>query len=232
MAWYYGSDTGTAGFPTCKGAQPPFYIGKIGAGKSGSENSGFNESTAQSAGSTQTFAFWDLEGPGSNTDGLTMTQWGTAQAQAFVESWQTGYYGSKAYLGGTTFFLDIESGNDGWSVGTETDRQQILNGSLDYLSNVSNVINGPGSAGVYTSPSTWTEMFGNYISPYPFVFWYAGTDSPNCTQAQTEFSTYPQSSVGGWKTMIWQFESSAAADFDITPYEGYWTQGYWSPIQA
>ena len=112
------------------------------------------------------------------------------------------------------------------------DRQQILIGALDYLSSVSNVINESGSTRVYTSPGTWTKMFGDYISPYPFGLWYAGTNSPDCTEAQTEFSTYPQASVGGWKTMIWQFEASATADFDITPYEGYWTKGYWSPIQA
>ena len=98
-----------------------------------------------------------------------------------MQAWQTGYCADRNYLGGTTFFLDIEWGNNGWGTqtspaGTLTDRQQILNGALDYLSNVSNVINESGTAGVYISPSTWTERFEDYTSPYPFVFWYAGTD--------------------------------------------------------
>ena len=78
-------------------------------------------------------------------------------------------------------------------------------------------------------------MFGDYISPYPFVFWYAGTDCVNCTEAQASFSTYPQASVGGWKTMIWQYQASPGCgiqDFDITPYEGYFLNGYWTPVQA
>ncbi len=230
MAWYYGSDGSTSGFPTCKGAEPPFYIGRIGAGTGGFENREFNVATANAAAPPQTFGYWDLEGPGNTPGSMTNTQWGTAQAQAFVEAWQTGAYCE--YVGGRTFFLDSESGNSGWNVGTETDRQEILIGALDYLSNVDNVINEPGAAGVYTSPDTWTSFFGSYTSPYPFVFWYAGTDSPDCTQAQTQFSTYPQASVGGWKTMIWQFQASNATDFDITPYEGYWLNGYWKPVQA
>lgn len=111
MAWYYGSDTGTAGFPSCTGSAPPFYIGKLGAGNTGSSSnsSAFNKTTAQDASKPLTFAFWDLEGPGSNPGGMTMTQWGTDQAQAFVDAWLNGAY--KDYVGGTTFFLDIESEN-------------------------------------------------------------------------------------------------------------------------
>ncbi len=94
MAWYYGSDSGTAGFPACTGAAPFFYIGKIGGGTTPGADGAFNTTTASTAGTSQTFAYWDLEGPTANPGGMTMTQWGTAQAQAFVEAWLNGAYGS------------------------------------------------------------------------------------------------------------------------------------------
>lgn len=238
MAWYYGSDGSTSGFPTCTGAAPPFYIGRIGGGITGGKNSVFNTTTAGQAGYLQTFAYWDLEGPDLKETGDTMTQWGTAQAQAFVDAWVNGYY--KDYVGGSTFFLDIEFGNNGgqgWGTpstpaGTLTERQQILIGALDYLSNQENVTGIAGSAGVYISADNWTVLFGDYTSPYPYVFWFAGTDSPDCTEAPTQLSTYPAASVGGWKTMLWQFEASDTIDYDITPYEGYYLKNYWTPVQA
>lgn len=88
-----------------------FYIGRIGGGITGGKNSVFNTTTAGQAGYLQTFAYWDLEGPDLNDTGDTMTQWGTAQAQAFVDAWVNGYY--KDYVGGSTFFLDIEFGKNG-----------------------------------------------------------------------------------------------------------------------
>ncbi len=204
MAWYYGSDGSTSGFPSCTSAEPNFYIGKIGGGITDGSGGVFNTTTANAAGGPQTFAYWDLMGPAANDTSDTMTQWGTAQAHKFVEAWQAGSYAS--YLGGTTFFLDIEygtNGGQGWgteteSSGTLTDRQQILLGALDYLSNVSNVINESGSAGVYIGPAIWTNLFEDYTSPYPFVFWYAGTylTSPDCTQGTDGF--YDLAVVDWW----------------------------------
>ena len=59
----------------------------------------------------------------------------------------------------------------------------------------------------------------------------AGATNSSCTQAQSEFGSQPASS-GGYKTMIWQYNSSTSADYDITPYEDYWLNGTWKPVAA
>lgn len=144
-------------------------------------------------------------GPAANDTSDTMTQWGTAQVQKFGEGWQSGTY--ESYVGDTAFFLDIEdglNGGQGWGTeslpaGTLTDRQQILIGALDYLSNVSHVIPETGTAGVYIGPTVWTNLFGDYTSPSPFVFWYTGTFTtpPDCARHRRIFQTYGRRSVGG-----------------------------------
>ena len=117
---YYGSDVSTSGFPTCNGPEPPFYIGKIGAGTGGFKNSDFNTTTAEQADPPQTFAYWDLEGPDVNITGDTMTQWGTAQAQAFVKAWQTGTIAPMGILAVLRSFLASNSA----IVGGERKRRQ------------------------------------------------------------------------------------------------------------
>ena len=165
MAWYYGSDLDNATpFPTCTSAAPNFYIGRIegeltAAGKGAS---GFDVTAAQDVGGPSTFAVWDLAGPGSldNVNGLSPMQWGTAQAQAFLNAWQTGYFQTNVGIGGRTFFLGVESANGGWTGGSAyyTANQQVLIGALTYLNGISNLIGEAASAGLYIIPESVMEL--------------------------------------------------------------------------
>lgn len=65
--------------------------------------------TAEKVGPTVTFGVWDLAGPTVSSD--TPDQWGDAQAQAFLKAWQSATF--SPYVGGRTFFLDIEPLNGG-----------------------------------------------------------------------------------------------------------------------
>lgn len=235
MAWYYGSDTNNATpFPSCPSAASNFYIGRIG-GELDPGGGGFDTTAANAVGPTVTFAYWDLAGPGSSKAGSdTPTQWGTAQAQAFLKAWQTGAY--QPYLGGTTFFIDIEPANGGWSTNSADIiyNQQVLIGALDYLNSISGLIGEDAAAGIYISQDHWNSYFGaDFIPEESFVLWLTGTNCPSCTSAQTEFASKP--SLGGYKTMIWQYQVSPGCgtqDLDITPYEGYRLNHTWTPVSA
>jgi len=90
--------------------------------------------------------YWDPEGPAANDTTDTMTQWGDCSSPCVRASM------ANRILRRAELFR----GNNGWgtqtsSAETLTDRGQILKGALDYLSNVSNVINEPGTGGVYIS---------------------------------------------------------------------------------
>lgn len=166
-------------------------------------------------------------------------QWGTAQAQAFLNAWQTGYFQTNVGIGGRTFFLDVESANGGWTGGSAyyTANQQVLIGALTYLNGISNLIGEAASAGLYIMQSDWTSWFGSNFNPeQPFVYWVpgAGTGCPSCAEAQTAFP--PVGPLGGYEPMLWQFQYFLAGcgdgkkDFDITPYEGYWLNSLWTPV--
>ncbi len=231
MSWYYGSDTNNATpFPSCASAAPNFYIGKIGAGIS--QVTGYFDTTAANdAGYFQTFAYWDLEGPGSRGQ-YSPSAWGNAQAKAFVNAWNSGDYAG--YLGGTTFFLDTESGNLGWAGQSQSQNQEVLAGALEYLSTASTILGQEAYPGIYISQSDWDTLFGSgFVPGNGFVLWLAGTNCPSCSQAQSDFGSKP--SVGGYKTMIWQYAASPGCgnqDLDITPYEGYYLNHTWKPVVA
>jgi len=231
MSWYYGSDTNNGlPFPSCTSDAHNFYIGRLGGETTGGGGD-FDISAANAALPPYTLGYWDLAGPVSGGS-YTPDQWGDVQAQAFVKAWQTGEY--ESYLGGTTFFLDIEPGNGGWGTNV-ADNQQLLVGALAYLSGVSSMIGEEAYPGIYISQDNWDQFFGSSFNPgYGFVLWLAGTNGPTCIQAQTDFGSKP--ALGGYKTMLWQYAvpnaGSSNQDLDISPYEGYALNHTWKPVPA
>lgn len=239
--WYYGLDTGSGPpFPSCSGAESEtFYIGRIGGGLGPGDWTYWNSTTATDA--TRAFAFWDLEGGGSIPSGSTATEFGKDQADAFLTAWA----GTPA-VDGWTFFADIESGNPGWSTGTLTQNQEILQGFLSEIINASGptlALGEPGTAGVYISLDNWNTYFGSsYTSSNPFVLWVAGTGSNcyTCSQAQSEWSTWAKP-MGGYAPMIWQYLVTLTScegvnpynqDADISMYGGFYINNMWKPTTA
>jgi hypothetical protein len=99
------------------------------------------------------------------------------------------------------------------------------------LSGVSNLIGEEAYPGIYISVDNWKALFGSdFVPNYPFVLWLAGTSNPDCSEAPSEFPA--NVSLGGYKTMVWQYYVSTSEDFDITPYEGYWLYHTWRPVSA
>ncbi len=226
--WYFGMDGYSSPPFPCAGSGTNFYIGKIGYGTTPDE-SGFNITTAEAVGPTVTSTYWDIEGPLSAPAGVSMSQWGVDQANAFFTAWQ-----SNIYSNGSTLFGDLEPGNSGWTTYTHAQTQAILHGFLQTLA-------GKGvTPGLYISASNWTTMVGTYTSTVPFVLWLAGTDCPSsCTSAENEFNATSNNKVnivlGGYRTMIWQYWATgpkgcatSGNDLDISPYNGY-LSGHWNP---
>jgi hypothetical protein len=227
MAYYFGIDTNTTSFP-CP-ASTNFYIGQLGSGVSTS-GANFKTTPAETAGFYQTYGYWTIEGPGSIPSGSNATEWGTAQADAFLEAWGTGTYSS--YVGGETFFGDVESGSDGWSSGSQAQRTDIITAFLAEIVNV----NPNYTAGLYANTNDWKNLIGNsWSSSTPFVWWLADTYTTitTCSDAETQWVDLISGGSldrGGYKVMVWQY-NGGSTDHDITIYPGY-QSGKWNPVAS
>lgn len=228
--WYFGTDTNNAWpMPDC-GEAAHFYVGRLG-GERNSGGGGFDEAAASSLPHPEhVYGYWDLAGPGSAPIGMTYTEWGAGQAEAFYETWLRGTVSARAK--GRTLFLDIEPENGGWrQEGTMLDfgfNRDVLYGALRHLNQGVLDI----TPGIYISLSTWDLFFGrDYQSPLPFVLWLGGTTCPgDCAEAVTEFPA--RAARGGCRTMIWQYQVPGCfgsyQDLNLTPYNGFMA-GKWHP---
>ncbi len=242
-SWYYGMDDASAlDFP-CAGDGPNFYIGNIGA-ETEQRSGYFDEATAAKAGKAHTFAVWDVAGPNSpkKPSGMSAEDWGSAQGNAFNNALTSTTSSSQyaQYIGGLTFFGDIQPENGGWDEDNYDNNTATLFGFLDSIWGGDG--EGASTAGVYIGQDFWNEYFGsNYTSQIPIVVWAAGTSCPaSCSAATDEFnSTYADMVIGGYKVMIWQYlvnydaETNtgcpgSSIDADITPYAGY-QDSKWNP---
>lgn len=239
-SWYYGMDDASGTPFPCAGDGPNFYLGLIG-GETSLRSGYFDEAAATKAGKDHTFAVWDVAGPGTTGGkpaGMSAEDWGIAQGNAFYNALNSTTSPSPyaSYIGGQTYFADIERGNGGWVSGTtQDDNTATLFGFLD------SIWGGGGeddsTVGAYIGPSFWTEFFGaDYTSQIPIVVWAAGSPycPDDCIAAANDFNDYyADMVVGGYKVMIWQYHPSSgcgspAKDLDITPYAGY-QNSKWSP---
>lgn len=240
-SWYYGMDDASAPPFPCTGDGPNVYLGIIG-GETSLRSGYFDEAAATTAGKAHTFAVWDVAGPNSaeKPSGMSAEDWGIAQANAFhaaldPDSPASKYSPYAEYVGGLTFFGDIESDNGGWDLNNEDNNTATLFGFLDTIWG-----GGPNTVGIYIHNDSvddrWANYFGaNYTSQIPIVVWVTGGDCEStCADAAAEFNaTYADMTVGGYKVMIWQYHPSSGCgspekDFDITPYAGY-QNSQWNP---
>jgi hypothetical protein len=229
--FYFGIDSGSAGPFPCAGNGANYYIGRVGGGVKPDRSIGWNTQTAQLAGKARTFAYWDIEGPGKIPTGQDAQSWGGQQAAAFVNEVLSG--SAAQYVGGRTFFGDIESGNLGWSSGNVTQRHDIVYGFL--LETVALTVTG----GLYANLVDWDNLLGqSWLPTINFVWWLADgyPAITTCLEAENNFNSLMVPSTndrGGLKVMIWQYNltPSSSRDLDVTPYSGY-LSGTWNPTPA
>ena len=227
--FYYGIDSGSAGPFPCPCPQPNenYYIGRVGGGITPDRSVGWNPQTAQLATKARTFAYWDIEGPGKIPTGQDASAWGGQQAAAFFNEVMDG--SASQYVGGRTFFGDVESGNLGWGTGTATLRQQIVSGFLLELFELNY------TAGLYANLTDWDNMLGTTWSPDIEFVWWVADGFPmitTCAGASSKFNSLADSGAnvrGGMKMMIFQYNltNSSPRDLDVTPYNGY-LSGTWN----
>lgn len=222
VSYYWGTDTNSA---ACCGMPENFYIGQMGAGATDNA-ANFSITAARQAGFAATYGYWTLEGANSpnKPGGYTAAQWGNAQANAALTAWCSGTY--QAYLGGSTIFADIESGNLGWDGSPTANNQAVASAFLSRVKTgygrtspcVSINVNG----GIYVSPRDWQSMLGTGFLPSvsPFVLWLAGCQTcaiscapcnNNCSGTLTQvqnlwpFTIGNQQIMGGSAPAIWQY---------------------------
>ncbi len=231
-SFYFGMDgSSSTPFP-CTGSGHSFYIGRVG-GEVTESSAEFNVATAQAATPAFTSAYWDLGGSTSIPVGLTASQWGQKQAEAFITAIATGP--NAIHIQGKTLFCDIEAGNPGWAESDPALNREILNGFLDGIATLGFV------PGVYANLSDFDRYLGaSWIATTPFVWWLADwyVALKTCQEAETNFNNFfagnDTYSRGGYKVMIWQYngtQGGSPRDLNVTPYNGY-LNGHWNPTPA
>ena len=215
--WWVGTDTnGALPFPAGPVRREHFYLGRLG-GETRADSMGFDIQAAKVA--TQTFAYWDLAGPGVLATNEAPV-WGARQARAAIEAW-----GTHQYVQGKTLFLDVEVANGGWGT-DQALNEGVLQGALQALANSVAI------PGCYVSPGAWAQLFGPAWSPgTPFVLWLAGNANQSLPTAISEWESLP--TIGAMRPMIWQYNTSGSLvsrsqDRNLTPYAG-WLAGAWHP---
>lgn len=181
-SYYYGTDSNTA---SGYGIPQNFYIGRFGLGVTPSTLY-FNTSAANSAGSSNTYEYWGLQGPGSAPSGTSSYDWGQQQGNLAASQWYNN--GNAIYVAGRTVFGDVEPGFGGWDSGSTSDKQSVLNGFLDAIQyySVTSLI-----PGIYISPSNWQTYFSTGFRPNQyFVLWLTGcqTLTISCAPCDTSCS--------------------------------------------
>ncbi|GAC1300908.1 MAG: hypothetical protein NVSMB27_41270 [Ktedonobacteraceae bacterium] len=219
---YWGTDTNSA---SCCGLPQNFYLGRLGYGTNTGDTQDFNTAAANAAGNNGTYAYWDVEGPDASPNADPYS-WGLQQGQTAAGEWSNNPNAN--YVGGSTIFGDVESGNPGWGSGDQSRNQAVLQGFLDGIQNGSNGT--PLTPGIYITPSNWQTFFGaGYATNQNFVLWITGCQTcvvscrpcDSCTetpaQVQNLLSTISQNSLGGSGVVVWQYwiGECGCGDFDV-----------------
>ena len=107
------------------------------------------------------------------------------------------------------WWLDVESAPSflpQWSPDT-TVNAALIQGALDGLH-----LDGLNTAGIYTSPLTWSGIVGNYQPKVPlWLAWYTGNPQTNCSTGYSYAATHGNNlpSGGLWVT---QYQSNTFDD--------------------
>jgi len=226
MSWYFGCDSRTGNNP----CGTDFYIGTLGYGTTPEPSVPW---ALPSGSDLPACSYWNLQGPESAPSGKSFTQWGQAQAQAY---WN--YYSANLLPSGSplaNLFGAISSDSDGWKTGGTADdysaNQQVVEGFLNELANIASIDNHYKQLGLYGSQKGEFEDLlnaENWTSPQPVVIWVADRYSGSNTDCEGVENNYcPMPTLGGYFPMIWQYAQNP--DYDVTPYYGFASNGYWTP---
>lgn len=230
-ASFFGLDSNTT---ICCSMPLNFYIGRMGYGVyPDTSYYAFNTAMARKVGHTNTFGYWGVQGPGSNTGYSTPYKWGVAQAKAAWAAWNGTFVGSQ-YVGGYTVFGDVEAGFGGWG-SNRASNQAVINGFLSELFTITPPEVWPG---LYISPYFWNSYLGgnSFVPSTSFVLWICGVAecsvcSPcneacatTVSDAESHYINNVKSvNVGGQKAILWQYwltnpgcDNSGCGDWNIS----------------
>jgi TAT (twin-arginine translocation) pathway signal sequence len=246
-SYYWGTDSNSA---TLLDIPQNFYIGRFGYGTTASTQF-FNTGAALTAGKSNTYIFWGLEGSGLAPSGITSYSWGWQQASAALDQWSNNP--NAALVGGHTIFADIEAGFGGWTAGNSgcSSNRQVVQGFLDRIAAAFTTTT-PFRPGIYITPRDWRNYFGRAFSPSKsFVLWISicySCDSSICAPCNDQCGNTPtaianllptvkSTILGGSRVVLWQYwldPPCGCGDFDVaiqnpalgfTPIES-WTTYY------
>lgn len=220
MAWFFGSDSDTPSNPCGN----DFYMGREGYGTTPSELW-----TLPSGSTEKACPYWNIVGPTDRPSGTTPTQWGRDQAAAFWTYYS--HHGIPSGTGLLNLFGSISRGSGGWTAGNYGPNRSVVDGFLNELHTLS--ASSGKRLGLYGAQTFEFQTLldaSSWSSPQPIVVWiavpYEGTPR-NCSGVESAYCPMP--TVGGYFPMIWQYHQVTPDDYDITPYEGFKTNGYWTP---
>ena len=213
--FHWGTDSNSA---TCLEMPQDFYIGRFGYGTTGSAYF-FNTEAALTAGKSNTYMYWGLEGPGLAPYGLTSYNWGWQQASTALDQWSINP--NAVFVGGYTIFADIESGFGGWAAGDSEHyaNQQVVEGFLDRIAQA-NTSTTPFHPGIYITTFDWSGYFGTDFRPgTPFVLWISFCYSCNSSicapcdytcwttllTVEALLPTVTSTILGGSQAVLWQY---------------------------
>lgn len=228
---FFGIDSNTT---VCCSMPLHFYVGRMGYGVyPDTFYFAFNTAMAQKAGHNNTFGYWGVQGPGSNTGYSSPYNWGVAQAKAAWAAWNSTFIGSD-YVGGYTVFGDVEAGFGGWGSNIASN-QAVISGFLSELFTITPHEVWPG---LYVSPSFWNEYLGghDFVPSTSFVFWINGAydcyvcgpcnEGCSTTSADAEhyFTNHVRPiTIGGQQPILWQYwltnpgcDNSGCGDWNIS----------------
>lgn len=211
-AWF-GTDSGSQ---SCCDMPQNFYVGRMGYG---AEPIGdayyFNRNAATIAGYQHTYGYWGVVGPDARPAGMSPYAWGQHQAD---NAWYARSHGPNADLiGGLTVFADVEPGFGGWTFGNYSNNQNVVDGFLTELFNITPPNTWPG---LYISPFYWTNLVNQSFRPAAdFILWATGCHtcgsdicSPCNFSCNTQVtvqnmlaSTVVNITLGGRKPVLWQY---------------------------
>jgi hypothetical protein len=126
-------------------------------------------------------------------------------------------------------FGAVSAGSGGWKTGNYGPNREVVSGFLTKLASLSSGVGMRlGLYGNQTAEFQGLLDASSWTSPEAIVVWIAAYGSfADCTAVKSAYCPMP--TVGGYFPMIWQY--SGTPDYDITPYAGFISNGYWTPTK-
>ncbi|MFX4303364.1 hypothetical protein ACOJUR_14065 [Alicyclobacillus tolerans] len=162
------------------------------------------------------YSLWTLQGPG-DAGSYSTSEWGTKQAEAAISQLQ-----GDSSITGKTIFFDVELASGGWGT-NQTANQEVLEAALSYIASTSEGYNPGVYISIGSTDNKWNYYFGSsYVPSTPFVLWAALHQCYSCSEAESMWPNYYQSSpinAGGQEIVIAQYSigevcSGVAGDLD------------------